>query len=343
MPVDLYVGGAEHAVLHLLYARFWHKVLFDRGHVHTSEPFQRLVNQGMILGEMEYTGFKKNGQWASAVRDIANHEPLDEAVKLEEDQVEKRGDFFVLKENPAIRVDARAYKMSKSRGNVINPDQVVDQYGADSLRLYEMFMGPLEAVKPWSMRGVEGVYRFLNRVWRVFIDDRAEELRLADAVQDVEADRETLRKLHQTIQKVTDDLDGMRFNTAIAAMMELNNHLTALSVRPRSVLQPYVLLLSPFAPHLAEELWEALGHPKTLAYEPWPKYDANLVRAETIEVPVQVNSKVRTKLTVPADVDDATLEATALADERVQAAIAGKKIVKVKVVPRRLVNIVVAS
>jgi leucyl-tRNA synthetase len=343
MPVDLYVGGAEHAVLHLLYARFWHKVLFDRGHVHTSEPFQRLVNQGMILGEMEYTGFKKNGQWASAVRDIANHEPLDEAVKLEEDQVEKRGDFFVLKENPAIRVDARAYKMSKSRGNVINPDQVVDQYGADSLRLYEMFMGPLEAVKPWSMRGVEGVYRFLNRVWRVFIDDRAEELRLADAVQDVEPDRETLRKLHQTIQKVTDDLDGMRFNTAIAAMMELNNHLTALSVRPRSVLEPYVLLLSPFAPHLSEELWQALGHPKTLAYEPWPRYDANLVRAETIEVPVQVNSKVRAKLTVPANVDDATLEATALADERVQAAIAGKKIIKVKVVPRRLVNIVVAS
>jgi leucyl-tRNA synthetase len=149
--------------------------------------------------------------------------------------------------------------MSKSRGNVINPDDVVNEYGADSLRLYEMFMGPLEATKPWSMRGVEGVFRFLNRVWRLFIDDRAEQMVLAEAVQDVEPDRETLRKLHQTIQKVTEDLDGMRFNTAIAALMEFSNHLTKLTVRPLSVLNPFVLLLSPFAPHIAEELWHTLG------------------------------------------------------------------------------------
>ena len=181
------------------------------------------------------------------------------AVKLAEEQVEKKGDSFVLKENPTIRVDARAYKMSKSRGNVINPDDVVNEYGADSLRLYEMFMGPLEATKPWSMRGVEGVYRFLGRVWRLFIDERAEETRLAETVKDVPPERETLRKLHQTIQKVTDDLDGMRFNTAIAAMMEFTNHLTPLTVRPRSVLEPFVLLLSPFAPHLAEELWRRPG------------------------------------------------------------------------------------
>ncbi len=165
MPVDLYVGGVEHAVLHLLYSRFWHHVLFDRGHVHNPEPFQKLVNQGMILGEMEYTGYKRDGRW------VAPGGEGDEAVRLAEEQVEKQGDQFVLKENPAIRVDARAFKMSKSRGNVINPDEVVEKYGADSLRLYEMFMGPLEAVKPWSMRGVEGVYRFLGRVWRLFVDE----------------------------------------------------------------------------------------------------------------------------------------------------------------------------
>src|SRR5262249_10346847 len=195
--------------------------------------------------------------------------PHDETVKLDEEAVEKRGDFFVLKEAPNVRIDARAYKMSKSRGNVINPDKVVEQYGADSLRLYEMFMGPLEATKPWSMRGVEGVYRFLSRVWRLFIDDRAAEVRLSGAVTDAEPDRDTLRALHRTIQKVTEDLDGMRFNTAIAAMMEFTNHMTRLDVRPRKVLDNFVLLLAPYAPHIAEALWATLGHAHTLAYEPW--------------------------------------------------------------------------
>jgi leucyl-tRNA synthetase len=323
MPVDLYVGGAEHAVLHLLYARFWHKLLFDRGHVHTSEPFTKLVNQGMILGEMEFT-------------------VGEDRRRVTEDDVEKRGDRFILKSDPSVLVDARAYKMSKSRGNVINPDKVVDEYGADSMRLYEMFMGPLEATKPWSMRGVEGVYRFLSRVWRLFIDDRAAEIRLLDSVQPVEPDRDTLRKLHQTIQKVTEDLDGMRFNTAIAAMMEFTNHLTPLPVRPRAVLEPFVLVLSPFAPHLAEELWRALGHERTLAYEPWPKYDPALTKADEIEVPVQINGKVRAKLTVAAGIDEATLRETALADPRIRGLIEGKQVRKVIVVPGKLVNIVVA-
>src|SRR5437667_5257038 len=163
--------------------------------------------------------------------------------------------------------------MSKSRGNVINPDQIVNEYGADSMRLYEMFMGPLEATKPWSMRGVEGVYRFLSRVWRILIDDRAEQMKLSEAIQDAAPDRETLRKLHQTIQKVTEDLDGMRFNTAISAMMELSNHLTRETVRSKSVLETFVLLLSPFAPHLAEELWHTLGHGESLAYHAWPTFD----------------------------------------------------------------------
>jgi leucyl-tRNA synthetase len=416
MPVDLYVGGAEHAVLHLLYARFWHKVLYDRGHVSTPEPFQRLVNQGMILGETEYTGFKKLGDWVSAARvetiktkdektnverctykDKATGEEV-HPVRLSEEDVDRRGEFYVIKASarhrveiattsageteyiafrkigdwvsatsdidpetgkdkktgeefhcvrlpreelvkegdafalaakPAIRVDARAFKMSKSRGNVINPDKVVKEYGADSLRLYEMFMGPLEQVKPWSMAGVEGVYRFLNKVWRNFIDDRAAELKLADAVQDVEPTKDTLRQLHRTIKKVTDDIEEMRFNTAISAMMEFNNHLTELKVRPRKVLPPFVLLLSPFAPHIAEELWRALGNTTTLAYESWPSYSETLTKEDMIEVPVQINGKLRAKLLVSPDIDDAGLEKAALADEKVKAQLQGKQVKKI--------------
>ncbi|MFO0848677.1 MAG: leucine--tRNA ligase [Gemmataceae bacterium] len=285
LPVDLYVGGAEHAVLHLLYARFWHKVLFDRGYVSCPEPFQKLVNQGMILGE--------NGE-----------------------------------------------KMSKSRGNVVTPDEVIAEYGADSMRLYEMFMGPLEAVKPWQMNGVTGVYRFLGKVWRLVMDE-GEALKLNPAVTNMEPNKETLRLLHRTIKKVTEDTDGMRFNTAIAAMMEFVNHLTGQQARPRAVLEPFVLLLAPYAPHVAEELWAALGHPTTLAYEPWPAYDPALTKADEIEVPVQVGGKLKARLKVPAEIDDKSLEAAALADEAVKAAIGGKAVKKVIVVPRKLVNLVV--
>jgi len=349
LPVDLYVGGAEHAVLHLLYSRFWHKVLYDRGHVPTPEPFQRLVNQGMILGELEFTGFKnKAGAWASAdqidfnlSRDKETQESYNR-VKLQDDQVEKQGEGFVLKASPAIKVDARAYKMSKARGNVVNPDTVVAEYGADSTRLYEMFMGPLEATKPWSMRGVEGVFRFLNRVWRLIVDDRVEEMTLPANVQDVPPSKETLRKLHQTIQKVTEDIDAMRFNTALSAMMELSNQLTREEVRSQAVLETLVLLLSPFAPHLAEELWRVLGHQSTLAYEPWPTYDPALTKADEIEVPVQVNGKLRSKVTVAAGIDEAGLREAALTDPRIRELIAGKQVRKVIVVPGKLVNIVVA-
>ncbi len=288
LPVGLYVGGAEHAVLHLLYSRFWQKVLFDRGYVPCPEPFQKLVNQGMILGE--------NGE-----------------------------------------------KMSKARGNVVNPDDVIGEYGADSMRLYEMFMGPLEAVKPWSTKSIEGVYRFLSRAWRMIVDDPAETMKLNPAIQDVPPDKETLRVLHRTIQKVTEDTEGLRFNTAISAMMEFVNHATKLEVRPRSILDPFVLLLAPYAPHIAEELWTALGHANTLAYEPWPKFDPVLTKADEIEIPVQVNGKLKSRLRVPAEVTDAELEAAAKADPVVQTAIAGKTIKMVKVVPKKLVNIVVAG
>lgn len=286
MPIDLYIGGAEHAVLHLLYARFWHKVLYDRGVVSTVEPFQKLVNQGMILGE--------------------NNE-----------------------------------KMSKSRGNVINPDEVVKEYGADSLRLYEMFMGPLEATKPWSMEGVNGVYNFLGRAWRMIIDDRAEEMTLSPALTDDAPNADELRILHKTIKAVTEDVAKLSFNTAIARMMEFTNFFTKQERRPRACMEPFVLLLSPFAPHMAEELWEAIGHGKTLAYEPWPKFDEALMAESSVELAVQVNGKVRGKITVAADANNGTILAAAKAEPKVAEQLAGKTVVQEKVVPGRLVILVV--
>ena len=279
MSVDLYVGGAEHAVLHLLYSRFWHKVLFDLGHVSTSEPFMRLVNQGMILGE-----------------------------------------------------DNR--KMSKSWGNVINPDDVVKEYGADTLRLYEMFMGPLESAKPWNTQGVEGIYRFLGRVWRLFCTEDGQLL-----VDDSVPDAKLVKALHQTIKKVGGDTEALAFNTAIAQMMIFVNELTAQEARPRAVLEPFAILLAPYAPHLAEELWQKLGHPQTLSCEPWPTFDPALLIENTVTIVVQVNGKVRDKLDVPAGISKEELEKLALANEKVREFIGGKQIKKVIVVPGKLVNI----
>ncbi len=346
LPVDLYIGGAEHAVLHLLYARFWHKVLFDRGHVSTAEPFQRLVNQGMILGEAELTGYQTEaGEWVSAKTvkgstDTKTGAPVI-AVKLDSDQVDIAGEGFTLSENPAIAVESRTFKMSKSRGNVINPDEVVEQYGADALRMYEMFMGPLEATKPWNMSGVEGISRFLARVWRMIADDRADEVVLNPAVQDIEPNDDQLRILHKTIKAVTEDLDRLSFNTAISRMMEFTNEISPQDPRPKSILEAFVLLLSPFGPHLAEELWQLLGHGDTLAYQPWPQYDESKMAESTIEVPVQINGKLRAKIQVPVDADQAAIQAAAEQDETIARNLEGKNVVKTIVVPGRLVNFVV--
>jgi len=287
MSVDLYIGGAEHAVLHLLYSRFWHKFLCDLGHVSTKEPFKKLVNQGMILGE--------DGQ-----------------------------------------------KMSKSRGNVVNPDKVVADYGADSMRLYEMFMGPLEAAKPWSMQGLEGVYRFLQRVWRLVVDEETGELsKIVQQASDASTDEATTRLLHQTIKKVGGDVETFGFNTAISAMMIFTNHLAKQPVVPKSVVEPFVLILSPFAPHIAEELWQKLGHNKTIVYESWPKFDPQLVKEVEIELAIQVNGKIRDKIVVSAQADEESIKQKALASEKVVAALAGKQPKKVIVIKSRLVNIVV--
>jgi len=286
LPVDLYIGGAEHAVLHLLYSRFWHKVLYDRGIVHCPEPFQRLVNQGMILGE--------DGS-----------------------------------------------KMSKSAGNVVNPDDVIREYGADAMRLYEMFMGPLEAVKPWNMNGVEGVHRFLGRVWRLVVEHEAEAMQLSSRLVDDAPAGDTLREMHRTIQKVTDSTEGLRFNTAISAMMEFSNLLTKAETRPRAAVQTLVQLLGPYAPHLAEELWKLLGHAASLTYEPWPIFDPELTKADEIDVPVQINGKLRGVIRVSANIEKDALEAAAKADAKIAEMLAGKTIRKAVVVPKKLVNFVV--
>ncbi len=343
MPVDLYIGGAEHSVLHLLYARFWHKVLYEAGYVSTKEPFIKLVHQGMILGEMEYTAYRDaDGAYVSAASVAAGGTHAETGTplkpeKVKETEVEKRGDAFVLKTAPNIQINARSYKMSKSRGNVVNPDDVVSVYGADSLRLYEMFMGPLEQVKPWSTRGVEGVYRFLNRVWRLLTDETGKA-----SVADVAPNPDQLRVLHITIEKVGSDIEGLRFNTAISAMMEFVNAARKWAAVPRSAAEDFVLLLSPFAPHIAEELWALLGHNKTLAYAPWPVYDEAYLKAATIELPVQVMGKVRGRVTVPVEADKAEVLAAAKAEENVARYLEGKRIRKEIYVPGRIVNLVVS-
>jgi leucyl-tRNA synthetase len=295
--VDLYVGGAEHAVLHLLYARFWHKVLYDLGYISTPEPFGRLFNQGMIR--------------SFAYRDSRGIPVGYDDVEFREDGPYHRQTGEPLSES--------VEKMAKSLKNVVSPDQVVEQYGADTLRLYEMYMGPLETSKPWNPRDVPGVHRFLHRAWRLIVDPETGEL--SDAVQDAEPDEQTQRLLHKTVQEVTEDLEEMAFNTAIAHMIVFVNEMTKATVRPKSVLRTFVLLLSPFAPHIAEELWQRLlGSDWTgsLAYEPWPTFDQTLVQEEQIDVPVQVNGKLRSRVRLPADADEQAARTAALADGKVQ-------------------------
>lgn len=285
MPVNFYLGGAEHAVLHLLYARFWHKVLFDLGYVSTREPFVRLYHQGMILGE-------------------------------------------------------DSNKMSKSRGNVVNPDEVIDNYGADSLRLFEMFLGPLAATKPWSTKGIEGVFRFLNKVWRLIID---EEGNISANIKDVKPDEEQERLMHKTIKNMTDDIEDndMKFNTCISELMIYVNEITKYDVIPRVLIDTLIKLLAPFAPHAAEELWQKLGNKDTITFVKWPGYDPNKVAKKVVTIVGQINGKVRTKMEVDVDMEDEKLKEIIKSDGRIKAYIEGKQIIKEIVVKNKLVNIVV--
>ena len=310
MPVDLYVGGAEHAVLHLLYARFWHKVLYDLGLVSTKEPFHKLINQGMILG-LSY----KDARGALVPTDHVEFTP---AGPVSKDTGEPLTEF------PA--------KMSKSLRNVVNPDDVVREYGADSMRLYEMFMGPLEAVKPWSTKGVEGVFRFLKRAWRLINEQ---------PIVDRPCDGDEARILHTAIKKVTFDLDHYGFNTAISALMVFVNDFAARKDLPREAAEAFVKMLAVFAPHIGEELWSILGHEGTIAYEAWPVCDESALKVTETEILIQILGRPKARLMMPVGTDRAEMEKRALADAEVQAAIAGRAVVKVICVPERLVNIVV--
>ena len=310
MPVDLYVGGAEHAVLHLLYARFWHKVFYDLGLVNTDEPFARLVNQGMITS-------------------FAYQRPDKSLVAV--DQVEELAPDMFVEKGTGVKLESVVAKMSKSLKNVINPDEIVKNYGADSLRLYEMFMGPLQMSKPWSTQGLQGVYRFLEKVWKLG------EKPLSD--EPVPAELE--KTLHRTIKKVSDDTATLNFNTAISQMMVLVNEAGKADVCYRGMMDVFARLLSPYAPHLAEELWAKIGNAPCVSLAKWPEYDERLTVSETVTVPVQFSGKVREKLELPAGLDKDALLAAVMADQAVKRRLEGKTIVKTIVVPGKLVNLVV--
>jgi leucyl-tRNA synthetase len=309
--VDLYVGGVEHAVLHLLYARFWHKVLHDLGHVSTPEPFGRLFNQGYIQ--------------AHAYQD-------DRGMYVEAAAVEERGGAYFFQGKPVTRVLG---KMGKSLKNAVSPDEVCEQYGCDTLRLYEMYMGPLDASKPWETRDIIGMHRFLQRVWRNFTGE-TETLRVADA----EPSPEQARLANRAIRAVTEHMEQLKFNTGIAALIDLNSEMLKWPAIPRAIAEAFVLMLAPFAPHMAEELWQKLGHDTSLAHASWPSWDEASTRDAQIEIPVQVMGKVRSRITVPADADRAAIEAAALSDAKIQPYTAGKTILRVVTVPGKMVNIV---
>jgi leucyl-tRNA synthetase len=317
MPVDLYVGGAEHAVLHLLYARFWHKVLYDIGAVSTKEPFRKLFNQGMIL--------------AFSYRDANGKYYKPEAVSQVDGKLLADGKD----------VTQQVEKMSKSLLNVVNPDDIVREYGADSIRLYEMFMGPLDVTKPWQTSGVAGVRRFLNRAWRIVFDDA--DTFNARRIVESEPDARLAGLVGKTITAVTEDIEALRFNTAIARLMEFVNELTSMDTCPRSAIETFVLLVSPFAPHIAEEMWQALGHGRTLAYEPWPSARPDLERPSAREYPVQINGKLRARVTAASGLEKADLLAIVKADLQVQRLLAGATVLKEVVVPGRLVNFVLET
>ena len=316
--VDLYVGGVEHAVLHLLYSRFWHKVLYDLGHVSSSEPYRRLVNQGYIQA-FAYTDSR--GSYVPAA-----------------EVIERDGKFFWPGPDGEVEVNQEFGKIGKSLKNSVSPDEICDEYGADTLRVYEMSMGPLEASRPWATKDVVGAHRFLQRVWRAVVSEDTGAIVVDEGG---ELDTETRKILHRTIAGVAEDYAALRNNTAAAKLIEYTNHLTKAGVTARAAIEPLVLMVAPLAPHLAEELWARLGHDTSLAHGPFPVADPQYLVDDTVEFPVQVNGKVRGKITVAADLDKAGLEAAALADEKVQAFLDGATPKKVIVVPGRLVNLVV--
>ncbi|MCG8588477.1 MAG: leucine--tRNA ligase [Proteobacteria bacterium] len=355
MPVDLYVGGAEHAVLHLLYARFWHKVFYDLGLVHTKEPFQRLLNQGMIQG----SSFRYYDDNVSDAPDVETKVYSSSDVLVQGESTSARGSGDEVKarwvhlhdvqftddgtpvhpDHPGLVLEPVIEKMSKSRGNVLSPDEVVAEYGADAMRLYEMFIGPLEKEAPWSVEGIQGVSRFLQRAWRLFIEGDGADERVRELAPGAGTQAQA-RLAAETIAGVTRDMEGLRFNTAISKLMVYAREVTKDAPLPREGAEAFLKLLSPLAAHLAEELWQRLGHAETIAYETWPEADESLLVDDQVTLVVQVNGKRRDQLEVATDADREAVEAAALALPKVQKHLAGRAPKKVIVVPGRLVNIV---
>jgi leucyl-tRNA synthetase len=352
MPVDLYVGGSEHAVLHLLYARFWHKVLFDVGVVKDPEPFIKLMHQGMILGQT-YRYFAAPDDAGGAAYGVDRVTPgADKGVFVSDDgviveprfeatEVEVR-DGKPYHATLGVLMDAINEKMSKSRGNVVNPDDVIDEYGADCLRIYEMFMGPLERTKPWQMQGMVGVRNFLEKAFAV----------CTGKVAATVASGETQKLMHRMIKKVAHDIEALRPNTTVSEMMKFANHLKSLSEVPKDAAEALTSCLAPFAPHLAEEMWEALGphggrgeatfrgETGCVALSQWPPWDEALCVDDVVEVPIQVNGKVRGRVSLPVDADEAAAREAALADPQVQTFLGGKDIAKMVYVPGRILNLI---
>ena len=334
---DFYIGGAEHVNLHLLYARFWHQVLFDEGVTPNPEPFPSLIHQGMILGEMEFTLFQdKDGNAVSA--DAAKDREDLTPKSLEESEVEKSGDSWVLKSDHSIKVDARSHKMSKSRGNVVNPDKFIKSYGADATRLFLMFLGPIEDMKPWNTQGIEGVSRFLRRLWKEVVNkDGSLNAKLTDGA---ESNKALDKLLHETIKKVTDDIDRLSFNTVVSQLMILLNQLVKESSYSKETVKSFLQLLNPLAPHISEELWDRLGGSGSISDAAWPVFDESKLVSDEVKIVLQVNGKHRGEIMVSADISKEDVEALGLSQERVQNSIEGKTVRKVIYVPGRILNVV---
>lgn len=334
---DFYIGGAEHVNLHLLYARFWHQVLFDAGVTKSPEPFPFLLHQGMILGEMEFTLFQDEAGNSVSAEEAKDKEDLSSKA-LEDSEVEKVGDSWVLKSDHSIKVDARSHKMSKSRGNVVNPDRLIKDYGADATRLFLMFLGPIEDMKPWNTQGIEGVSRFLRRLWKEVVgEDGSLNEKLTDQP---ETNKELDKLLHESIKKVTDDIDRLSFNTVVSQLMILLNQLVKESSYSKETMRIFLQLLNPLAPHIAEELWQRLGGTTSICDTAWPICDDSKLVSDEIKIVLQVNGKHRGELMVAADISKEDAEALALSQERVQNSIEGKTIRKIIFVPGRILNVV---
>ncbi len=346
--VDLYIGGSEHATGHLLYARFWTKFLHDLEYVQANEPFRKLINQGMIQGQscfvyrikgtQQFVSYNLREQYDTTPMhvaiDLVEHKRLDVAAFKQWRPGLEEATFIL--EDGAYICGSEVEKMSKSKHNVVNPDTIIAQYGADTLRLYTLFLGPLEQAKHWDTQGIDGVFRFLNKFWKLYHNAAGEA-----AITDTPPPAEALKVLHKTIKKIDEAIQRYAFNTAVSAFMICTNELTALNCNHRTVLEKLAVLLSPFAPHIAEELWQRLGHTTSITHTPWPRWEATHIQEETFEYPITINGKVRAKLLLATDMPQAAIAQQVLAHPIIQKWTQGKPPKKVIIVPQRIVNVVV--